>query len=94
MLFWSGRIQEAALLHASIQNWSDCLEALHLGQYRGLAARLLYHLEEQADPVLREAIYLEAARYLFEVEHRGGAYYFCDKIGDKGEELKKEFLTP
>ena len=40
-----GQLQEAALLHASNQNWESCLEVLHLGQYRGLAVRLLHYLD-------------------------------------------------
>ena len=40
----AGRIQEAALLQASVENWAECLAALHLGQYRGLAALLLHHV--------------------------------------------------
>ena len=88
---FTGRLQDAALLHASVENWSACLEVLHLGQYRGLAARLLHHISEAVDPVLAEAIWMEAARFLFEIGHRSGAIYFCDKIGKKGEELKQEF---
>ncbi len=40
----AGRIQEAALMQASVENWAECLAALHLGQYRGLAALLLHHV--------------------------------------------------
>jgi len=86
-----GRIEEAALLLASVENWGSCLEVLHLGQHWSLAARLLHHLDNSAEPVLSEAIWLEAARFLFEAGHRDGANYFCDKIGEKGAELKKEF---
>ena len=44
MVLNAGRIQEAALMQASVENWAECLAALHLGQYRGLAALLLHHV--------------------------------------------------
>jgi hypothetical protein len=44
VLLIAGRIQEAALMQASVENWAECLAALHLGQYRGLAALLLHHV--------------------------------------------------
>ena len=91
-IFYSvGRIEEAALLLASIENWNACLEVLHLGQYWSLAARLLHIFGDSVEPVLCEAIWLEAARSLFEAGNRDAANHFCDKIGDKGLELKKEF---
>jgi len=85
------RIQEAALLHASVDNLDACLEVLHLGQYRSLAVRLLHHMSGPAEPVLAEAVLLEAARFLFEVKHLVGANMFADKVGDKGVQLKQEF---
>ena len=52
----SERIQEAALLHASVENWGECLAALHVGQYRGLAALLLQHIGPTGTPeIIRPA---------------------------------------
>ena len=53
---------------------------------------LLLNANAQAESVLAETVELEGARFLFEVGHKDAATFFCDKIGDKGMELRKEFL--
>merc|ERR1719369_2169591 len=36
-----GRVKEAALMYLSVSDWAACVETLHTGQYRLLAAQLL-----------------------------------------------------
>ena len=60
--------------------------------FRSLAVRLLEHVgAENFDPVLGEAIRLEAATFLFEVGHTEAAKHYCSLIGDKGAALMSEY---
>ena len=60
--------------------------------FRSLALRLLHYVGASSiEPVLSEAIQLEAARFLFEVGHQSGADHLCNELGDKGIELMSEF---
>jgi len=102
-----GRVKEACLAHLASGRKQAAIETLHLAQERGLAARLLPLLdkvckenseedsEEQARLVtcLREAVTMEAARWLEEIGQCEAALECCDSLGEKGKELKIELCA-
>ena len=75
------------------------MEALHLAQHRSLAARLLPLLQEQeqeqdtVSSCLQEAVRMEAAQLLAGLGQGRASGYFCDILGEKGQELRLELTA-
>jgi len=89
-----GRIQEAALMYLSVEDWLGCVETLHIGLYCILAAQLLDICpdlgKEDRVVVLTEAVWMEAAKYMAGVGNMEAAREYCRRAGEKGEEVRKE----
>ena len=87
-------MRESALMSLSVNDWSGCVETLHAGQYSLLAAQLLEicpDLGQRVETnVLREAVWLEMARFMAECGNMPAVLFYCARAGGKGEELRKE----
>ena len=92
LYFVSGSTKKAALTLLAVDSAIQALESLHAGQFRDLTNKLMGVLmtTEKIDPVLQDAIMMESAKLMVDLQIKKGFDFYCDRLGKKGDELRLE----